>query len=63
MLEFNDKSVLKTTVSISHKQMEEKVKLVYEVYDNNRRKFEAKQADLEDLKQLEDKLKKNIKRN
>jgi len=57
VLQFNDREVLKTAGAISHKQMEEKVKLVYEGIDKKRKEVEAKQADLEDLKLLEEKLK------
>lgn len=58
ILQFNDREVLKTAGSITHEQMEEHVKLVYEQFDKNRKDFEAKQADLDDLKQLESKLRK-----
>lgn len=58
ILQFNDKEVLKSAGSISHQQMEEQVKLVYEQFDQNRKEFEAKQADLDDLKFLEEKIKK-----
>jgi len=57
VLQFNDREVLKTAGAISHKQMEEKVKLVYEGFDKKRKEVEAKQADLDDLKLLEEKLK------
>ncbi|KAK3582445.1 hypothetical protein CHS0354_023991 [Potamilus streckersoni] len=40
------------------KLMEEQVKIVYEAFDKKRKEFEAKQADLEDLKQIEEKIKK-----
>ncbi len=55
ILQFNDREVLNDAGSISHLQMEEQVRLVYEQFDNKRKEFEAKQADLEDLKQLEEK--------
>jgi len=58
ILQLNDKEVLKSAGAVSHKQMEEQVKLVYKEFDKNRKEFEAKQADLDDLKLLEDKLKK-----
>lgn len=58
ILQFNDKEVLKSAGSISHQKMEQLVKLVYEQFDKNRKEFEAKQADLEDLKILEEKIKK-----
>ena len=58
VLEFNDKDVLLHAGSISHKQMEEKVKSIYEEFDERRKQAEAKEADLEDLKLLESKIKK-----
>ena len=61
VLEFNDKDILQNTGSISHKQMEEKVKSIYETFDERRIQTEAKEADLDDLKLLESKIKKNKK--
>ena len=58
VLEFNDKDVLLHAGSISHKQMEEKVKSIYEEFNERRKQAEAKEADLEDLKILESKIKK-----
>lgn len=60
ILQFNDKEVLKSAGAISHKQMEEQVKQVYEQFDSKRKEFEAKQADLEDLKLLEEKIKSKL---
>lgn len=60
ILEFNDKPVLKNTGTITHQMMEEKVRLIYEEFDKNRKAQEAHQADEEDLKVLED-LEKEIK--
>ncbi|HNS30050.1 MAG TPA: virulence RhuM family protein [Tenuifilaceae bacterium] len=57
LLEFNEKEVLCGIGAISHKQMEEKVYQVYEEFDRKRKAFEAKQADLEDLKLLEETVK------
>ncbi|MBW6481813.1 MAG: virulence RhuM family protein [Vicingaceae bacterium] len=58
ILQFNDKEILKNAGAISHQQMEEQIKFVYEQFDKKRKEFEAKQADLEDLKALEEKIKK-----
>lgn len=58
ILQFNDREILKNAGAISKKQMEEQVKLVYEQFDTKHTAFEAKQADLEDLKALEEKIKK-----
>lgn len=58
ILQFNDREVLKTSGSISHNQMEEQVGLVYEQFNTKRKDFEAKHADLDDLKVIEEKVKK-----
>ena len=41
--------------------MEEKVKQIYTLFDQKRKQFEAEQADLEDLKTLEERIKKSKK--
>ena len=48
LLTFNDKPLLKTAGKISHKQMEEKVRSVYEAFSQKRKQEEARQADKED---------------
>lgn len=58
LLEFNDKPVLTGTGSISHTQMEEKVKQIYETFDQSRKTKEANAADLADIEMLEKELKK-----
>ena len=60
ILQFNDRKVLKSAGSISHKQMEKKIKSVYEQFDKRRKEFEAELADLNDLKEIEDIIKKKI---
>lgn len=60
IIEFNDKEVLTHKGKVTHLQMEEKVDAVYEAFHKQRKQLEAKKADeqdLEELKQLEDKLK------
>jgi hypothetical protein len=57
MLEFNDKEILSHTGSVSHKQMEEKVKTIYETYDQKRKRAEAEEDDLNDLRLLEEQVK------
>ncbi len=57
ILQFNDREILKSSGSISHQKMEEQVKLVYEQFDEKRKEFEAEQADLNDLKIIEEKIK------
>lgn len=59
ILQFNDKSILQNAGSISNVQMEEKVQQIYTEFDQKRKQFEAEQADLEDLKTLEERIKKS----
>ena len=61
ILQFNDKTILKNAGSISNALMEEKVKQIYTLFDQKRKQFEAEQADLEDLKTLEERIKKSKK--
>ena len=60
IIEFNDKEVLSGHGSVSHAQMKKMVNAVYEKFNTNRKMLEAKQADEDDIKelqQLEDNLK------
>ena len=60
IIAFNDKEVLNHKGNITHLQMEKKVDAVYEAFHKQRKQLEAQKADeqdLEELKQLEDKLK------
>ena len=59
IIEFNDKEVLKNNGTISHSQMEKIVKKVYVTFDEKRKKQETIEADfqdLEELKQIEERL-------
>ncbi len=59
-IEFNDKPVLAGKGTVSHEQMEQIVKKRYELFDARRKRYEAEQADAEDvkeLKELEDEIK------
>ena len=61
IIAFNDKEVLKGHGSISNEQMKKMVESVYETFDKKRKKYEAIEADnqdLEALQQLEAKIKK-----
>uniref|UniRef100_UPI0040486DD6 virulence RhuM family protein n=3 Tax=Roseivirga sp. TaxID=1964215 RepID=UPI0040486DD6 len=58
ILEMNDQKLLSGSGSISHKIMEEKVKSIYDNFDQRRKAFEAKEADIKDIEELEKKLKK-----
>lgn len=64
ILEFQDKNILRNAGSISNKQMETKVREIYAQYDKSRKEYDALEADkqdLEELKQLEEKIKKHDK--
>lgn len=61
ILQFNDKNILQNAGSISNTQMEESVRKIYHQFDQKRKQFEAEQADLEDLKSLEERIKKSKK--
>jgi hypothetical protein len=61
MLDFQDKQVLQGAGRISNAQMEEKVRRIYAEYDQLRKQTEAIEADaqdLEDLKAIEEEIKK-----
>lgn len=58
ILQFNDREILENVGAISNEQMKKQVKLIYEQFDKKRKEFDAKQADFEDLKALEEKIKK-----
>lgn len=60
IITFNDKELLKGNGYISNEQMKKLVGKVYEEFDTKRKQFEAQQADLYDLKEIED-WEKNIK--
>lgn len=61
ILEFNDKNVLQNAGSISKVEMEKEVKKIFTAFELERKKFEAEQADLEDLKIIEESIKKKKK--
>jgi hypothetical protein len=61
ILEFQDKNILHNAGSISSKQMETRVREIYSEFDKRRKENEALEADKEDieeLKKLEEKIKK-----
>ena len=58
MLQFNDKNILKNSGSISHQKMEQEVKMIYQEFEQKRKKNDALLADLDDIKILEEKIKK-----
>ncbi len=64
ILEFQDKNILRNAGSISNKQMEAKVRKIYAQYDKRRKEYDALKADkqdMEELKHLEEKIKKHDK--
>ncbi|MEE6031272.1 RhuM family protein [Avibacterium paragallinarum] len=48
LLTFNDQPLLKTAGHISHQQMEEKVRSIYDTFNQRRKQIEAQRADTED---------------
>lgn len=52
ILEFNEKPLLKGKGEISNAEMKEKVREIYRLFDKQRKIYEARQADEEDLKEL-----------
>ena len=62
ILELNQKNILDHSGEITNAEMEKIVRSVYEKFDTNRKKYEAEQADQDDLElltELEDKIKKS----
>ena len=57
ILQFNDRKILIDAGSVSKNQMTERVHSIYDEFDNRRKRFESEQADLEDLKALEQSIK------
>ncbi len=57
ILEFNYKEVLKGAGSISNALMEQKVREVYEAFDNRRKTYEAENADKQDMEEIEKRIK------
>ena len=62
ILAFNERPLLKGKGKISNAAMEEKVREIYQLFDKNRKMYEAKQADQEELaelRQLKEKIEKS----
>jgi hypothetical protein len=62
ILEFNEQPQLTGKGKVSNAAMKEKVRQIYQLFDTNRKVFEARQSDqkdLEELKQLEQKIENN----
>ncbi|MDP8039574.1 RhuM family protein [Pasteurella atlantica] len=58
ILLFNDRPLLSGKGSISHKNMEIRIRQVYADFDNRRKQYEAQLADQDDLKIIENAIKK-----
>ena len=54
LLTFQDKDILQGKGSISNNEMKSIVRQIYDEFDTNRKQFEARLADDEDIKALED---------
>lgn len=54
VLEFNDVAILDSKGSISHKDMEEKAREIYKIFDKKRKVYEAEQSEQADLDELEE---------
>ena len=54
IIEFNDKKILKGNGSVSNEQMKTIVRKVYDEFEVKRKQYDAQQADLEDLKEIEE---------
>ena len=54
LLTFNDKPILSTVGRVSHAQMEKKVSEIYEQFDTRRKQEQALDADVEDLRELDE---------
>jgi hypothetical protein len=61
ILKFNDKKVLTGKGSISNAEMEQKVREIYSKFDDRRKAYEADMADKQDVKEIEDIIKKQDK--
>ena len=57
VLQFNDKAVLNGAGSVSSAQMKKEVSETYLEFDQRRKSFEAEQADLEEIKAIEQSIK------
>jgi len=58
MLEFNDQSILTSKGNITHAQMEAKVAVIYQEFDQTRKRVDAEQTDLKELEEVNALLKK-----
>lgn len=54
VLEFNDVAILDSKGSISHRDMEEKAREIYKIFDKKRKVYEAEQSEQADLDELEE---------
>jgi len=57
ILDFNDQKILRGKGTISNSIMEKKVREIYEQFDSKRKAWEARQADEQDLKEIEQEIK------
>ncbi len=58
ILDFNERKILQGKGSISNAQMEKKLREIYELYNNKRKIYEAKQADIKEIEELKNNIEK-----
>ncbi len=61
ILEFSDKKVLTGRGNVSNAEMEQRVRGIYDDFDARRKVYEADLADIQDVKEIEDKIQKHKK--
>ncbi len=59
ILEFNEQPLFTGKGKVSNAVMKEKTRQIYQLFDTNRKTYEAKQADQQDLEELEQKIEKS----
>ncbi|OXU15368.1 virulence RhuM family protein [Sedimentisphaera salicampi] len=57
IIKLSDRKILKGRGSVSNKDMEETAKHIYQQFDEKRKAFEARQADAEEIKEIENQIK------
>ena len=60
VLEFNEKIILQGKGGISNAQMKAKIREIYQRFDKKRKIYEAKQADIQEIEDLKNKIEKEL---
>ncbi|AQQ09824.1 Virulence protein [Sedimentisphaera cyanobacteriorum] len=58
IIQLSDRKILKDRGSVSNKQMEETARQIYQQFDEKRKAFEARKADLEEIREIENQVEK-----